>query len=83
MLLQKLKDYRKAVKELTKAAKADPKNPQVSLMLAPGVQAAAVVPVRFVNRIAAQVSLHKYGQHGSPIWLLSEGLVLSPLQLHP
>lgn len=29
MLLQKLKDYRKAVKELTKASKADPKNPQV------------------------------------------------------
>lgn len=30
MLLQKLKDYRKAVKELAKATKADPKNPQVS-----------------------------------------------------
>lgn len=31
MLLQKLKDYRKAVKELNKAAKSDPKNPQVCL----------------------------------------------------
>lgn len=31
MLLQKLKDYRKAVQELNKAAKADPKNPQVCL----------------------------------------------------
>lgn len=32
LLLQKLKDYRKAVKELTKAAEADPKNPQVNPM---------------------------------------------------
>jgi hypothetical protein len=29
MLLQKLKDYRKAHKMLMRAAKADPKNPQV------------------------------------------------------
>jgi hypothetical protein len=33
MLFQKLKDYRKAVKEFAKAAKADPKNAQVRLAL--------------------------------------------------
>jgi Tfp pilus assembly protein PilF len=33
MLYQKLKDYRKAVKEFAKAAKADPTNPQVLLVL--------------------------------------------------
>jgi tetratricopeptide (TPR) repeat protein len=61
MLYQKLKDYRKAVKEFAKAAKADPKNPQVWSELPCAVLLAAPIVLGFGTTVIHVVP-------SSPAW---------------